>query len=171
MVRRGNLIGVFLLILAPSSALAVPLSVSVGVGAAAPEVADPVGYMTSLSVLARFDDSFGGYASVWRMGFPAKGTDVGVEYDYSTALVAGVEYRLSVGGTVPYLRAGGGIVGAPGSPSVSAPMVEFGLGSRWRLNESWDMGAELGRYAPMDELGGIGGGSMLQLHFAYRFEI
>jgi len=148
-----------------------PLSASFGVGAATPEVAEPLGYVSSASVLARFDDSFGGYISFWRMGFPAKGADVPVDYDFANAGVMGVEYRLSVGETVPYLRAGGGIMGASGTPAVSAPLVEFGLGARWRLNESWDLGLDLGRYAPMDEFGGIGGGGMLQLQFAYRFEL
>jgi len=159
------------MVFAAVPAFGLPLTGALGLGVANPAAADPVGYLGSVSLCAQFDDSFGAYASLWRMGMPGVSQTLEGGYDSATAFSAGVEYRLSVAEMEPFLRAGGGFVGAKGSPSVSAPMVEFGLGARWLVADGWLLGFELGRFAPMDELGGIGGGALLQLQLAYRFEL
>jgi hypothetical protein len=155
--------------LAPSSHAA-PLRASVGVGAAAPEIADPVAYLGGVSLVAYFDDSFGGYFGLWGMSFPAKPADTDADYDSAWAGSLGVEYRINVARSVPYLRAGGGIIAAAGNPSLSAPMVELGVGMRWRLSEGVDLGVEIGRYEPMDDLGGIGGGVTMGIELGVQFE-
>jgi len=152
-------------------AFGLPLTGSLGLGGANPAAADPVGYLGAVSLCAQFDDSFGAYASAWRMGMPGASENLEGGYESATAFSAGVEYRLSVAEMEPFLKVGGGFVGAKGSPSVSAPMVEFGLGARWLVADGWLIGFELGRFAPMDELGGIGGGALLQVQLAYRFEL
>ena len=110
---------------------ATQLRAAVETGVATPDIADPVAYLGGVSVLAYFDDSFGGYFGLWGMGFPAKAADYMSDYDSALGGGLGVEYRLNVARGVPYLRAGGGIIAAAGSPSVSAPTVELGVGMRW----------------------------------------